>query len=429
MLTFVVTEENEKPKGDEITKEESEYELEVYLGESVIEEQSQGDICTRDFGDKKIYRFSEGASGFVTSSLFSDIGFRVYEFQNRMMLGGALGAAGIEDNPMDHVLMEHLFSLTSDKETVLKRKQKKSTVIFSHKDKELFRYSLESISVSDADMERFLLFIRYRYGVHPEILSELEESSGIPKEFVVHRYNVGTEKISLELLSIDNSTNRPRSELTPIVIPEEEIIYELVAKVANSSEQDFSNTCTSLKQKAIENAKDGDYLDSIALFLGYTLATGEQMPQEFFEFKDAITKDGDVQLLFASISPQSKEAAERAVNDLKTLSDKSKDGVSTVLIFRANVLTSLEKRTEAIDSFLAALSKQPMIVGAWKDLGDIYYGNYDTVKAWLCWDTGRFLYRNHKLFQDVNQFEEKLQDDYPEFFMKRVEQGGAGQRR
>lgn len=401
--------------------EESTYELNVYLGDSFIEERSQGNICIRDFRDKKIYRSSKGKDGFASCSLFSDIGFRVYEFQNRMMLSSILEKSGIEENPMDRVLTEHLFSLTSDKQTNLKREKKKNRVTFTHNNKALLRYSHESTSVTEAVRDGFLLFLRYRYGIHPQILDELGKSDGISKEIVIYRHNIGTEKIRLNLLSVDSSTNQPRKKTEPVVIPEDDLVYKLATKVAGSSKEDYSKACASLKKKAVENAEAGNNLDAITLFVGYTLATGKQMPPEFLEFKDEITKDADVQLLFASLSPQSKEAAVRAAIDLKTLSEKSKDGISSILIFQANILDSLEKQTEAIDSFLAALSKEPMIVGAWKDLGDIYYNNYDAEKAWLCWDTGRSLLRGHKLFQKVNQLEETLLADHPEFFMKGIE--------
>ena len=420
-LTFNVTKESEIPKDDKVSKEKKQYALKVYLGKSVIDEQSQGYVCIRDFKNKKIYRLGKGRTGVAAVSLFSDIGFRVYEFENRMMLGRALGAADMKDNPMDPGFVEHSFSLTSDKKTRIERRTEKNAVVFKYKNKPLFRYSLKSIPIAETGKERFVLLLRYRYGIHPQILSELAKTSGVPKEIIVHKYNVGTEKINLKLLAVDNSKDPPKRELTPLVMPGNGLIYKLIKKVENTTKEDYSKACSNTKKKAIENAKAGNNLDAVSLFVGYTLATGKQMPPEFFKYKDAIMKDRDVRLLLSSISPKSKEAAERALDDLKKLSEKSKDGTCTILIFRANILTSLKKRSEAIESFLAALSKDPMIAGAWKDLGDIYFSNYDSETAWLCWDAGRSLNPRHRLFEHVNQFERKLQANHPEFFIKGLE--------
>jgi hypothetical protein len=62
------------------------------------------------------------------------------------------------------------------------------------------------------------------------------------------------------------------------------------------------------------------------------------------------------------------------------------------------------------------LSRQPLLTGVWKDLGELYLGGYDAQRAWICWDAARRLAPMHPLLKDVGAREEKLLADYPDFF-------------
>ena len=418
LLKFHVAEESEIPRGEEIERENKDYDLQVYLGETIIDEESPEGICVWNFDTKRKYQSVEEQSAFVNYSLFSDLGFRVYEFQNRLKLGGALEAVGIEDNPMDRILMEHLFSLTSDEESKLDRKSKKSRIIFKHSKKVLLEYSNNSEPAESEVIGRFVLYLRYRFGIHPQILTELESLNGIPNELIIYRYDVGQERIELRFISIDDNYAEPSRELSVTTPLEDGLLYQTSAKATDYTKKAYADACVSLKKRAVTSARKSDYLDSIGLFLAYTLATGEQMPEEFFEFRDAITQNADVQLLFSSLKPLSEETAPQALKDLEKLSEKAKEGQCAILIFKANTLAHSGKPYEAIDAFLAALSLEPAIVGAWKDLGDVYYSIYDAIQAWHCWDTGRSLLINHSLFNAVNEFEDTLQTDHPEFFLR-----------
>jgi len=75
------------------------------------------------------------------------------------------------------------------------------------------------------------------------------------------------------------------------------------------------------------------------------------------------------------------------------------------------------EREMAKQMLLQVLAENPSITAAWKDLGDIYYADYDTEHAWQCWDIGRRLSPGHKLFSTVNKMEQKLETEYPQFFL------------
>lgn len=421
-IEFQVKKEGRYQNHYETVKENKEYTLQVQLGDHTVEERSEGTIRIRDFKENKIY-LSRGRDGrYTASSLFSDIGFRIYEFRNRMMLREVLDASGVKENPLDHVLMEHLFSLDIDNPTQIKTKKRKRKITFLHRNKRLFQCSREGYPLNDHEMERFMLFLRYRYGLHPRILEELEKEREIPKNMSIHRYYLGVEKYSLSAVSVDSPIDESRGEATKLILPEEHRIFELCAVINRKSKDDYTRACTSFLERAVEEAEKGNYLDSMVLFLKYRLASGAEMPEEFLPFEERFNNDDDVALLNSSIDPHSKESAELALENLERLEKKLREGRSVLMILRANILAAFGKHSEAIDLFLEALTMQPMIAGAWKDLGDIYYVQYDTRHAWACWDTGRYLNGDHPLFRSIDEFEWQLRHDHPEFFLREVEE-------
>tara|TARA_R100000027_G_scaffold35774_2_gene26278 strand:+ start:4669 stop:6000 length:1332 start_codon:yes stop_codon:yes gene_type:complete len=390
----------------------------VYLGYEIIETVTGTGVLVRDFKEKKVFRSNDQQTEYDVYSLYADIGFRVIEFRNRSELGGVLSKAGIEENPMETVLNEHLFSLDSGETPNLERNEEAGEVTYSYEGKPLLRYSLDGEVIDEETQERYNLFLRYEFGIHPKILSELSTTNRVPETLVVYQYHLGEEEVTLHLVSRKEVAGIPQRDFSQRIPLPEEPLFQISARASAMSEEDFANGCIALKLRAVEQAEAGQLLDSASLFMAYILATGEQLPPEFFEYKEAMQSDEEVQLLFASINPRSKEAAEKSVEVLADLEGRVRQGNESILIFQANILDSLGKRQEAIDLFLEALELNPIIVGAWKDLGELYYRSFDSRRAWLCWDTGRSLYGEHAMFEQIDYFEEDLFLEHPEFFLR-----------
>lgn len=421
LIEFQVAKESRPQTHYEAIKEKKEYRLQVRLNDHTVEQHSEGTIQILDFKENKIYLSKGQDSQYTTSSLFSDIGLRIYEFRNRMILRDVLDASGVNQTPLDHVFIEHLFSLDIDNPTQIKTKKRKRKTTFLHRNKRLFQCSRDGFPLNEQEMERFLLFLRYRYGLHPRILEELEKGKEIPKRMSIHRYHLGVEKYRLSTVSVESTIDESQKDLAKVILPERHRVFELCAAVNEKSQDDYIRACTTFLQRAVQEAEKENYLDSMVLFLKYRLATGEEMPAEFLDFEERLNEDKDVILLNSSIDPHSKEAAELAVENLERLEGEMRKGKSVLLILRANILAAFGKHAEAIDLFLEALTMAPMLAGAWKDLGDIYYVQYDTRHAWACWDTGRYLNRYHPLFKSIDEFERQLRRDHPEFFLREVE--------
>jgi hypothetical protein len=53
----------------------------------------------------------------------------------------------------------------------------------------------------------------------------------------------------------------------------------------------------------------------------------------------------------------------------------------------ANHRARLKQPKEAERLFMEALQANPVLAGAYKDLGDLLLMQYDSPRAWRCWDT------------------------------------------
>lgn len=370
-----------------------------------------------DFKHHRILEVNKDTGTYLDDSLFMDIGFRDYEFKNRLYLGRALGAASIKDNPMAIPLSEHVFSFTAKKhKTEIKKEIKDKNVIFSWSGKELFKHNQNIVKIKPPYKNGFIRFLRYHLGGHPKILVSLKNLSGIPSSLTMTSYNVQTKITTLRLKS---------HKYIPDKLPDLKIIKKgvvdgalapLLSKSTTFSEDALNTTMHSLLAKATSAFNDKRYLDTILIYLEYTLATGKQMPKQFNPQRKLIIADLNVKAFFASIRPKSKEEAQKAVETLVALRDKSKGRLHVLKIFEANTRSSLGMQKESIQLFHAALKKNPYITGAWKDLGELYFRSYNSRDAWRCWDTARKLNPRHKLLTKIKQFEVRLKKDNPDFF-------------
>ena len=111
-----------------------------------------------------------GNRRYTDESLFSVLGFRVMEFHNRVGLAGMLAGANLKEAPLPIALSEHLFSL-DDPQTRAKidRTVEAGMVTLSWERKPLLAFSEKVVAVDPDDRARFVQFVRYVHGGHPEV--------------------------------------------------------------------------------------------------------------------------------------------------------------------------------------------------------------------------------------------------------------------
>jgi len=82
---------------------------------------------------------------------------------------------------------------------------------------------------------------------------------------------------------------------------------------------------------------------------------------------------------------------------LQELENKSKHKIHVIKIFQANAQSDLGDTLKAKELFGEALKDNPHITGAYKDLGGLYFNEYNAVLAWRCWDVARKILPSHNM--------------------------------
>ena len=99
------------------------------------------------------------------------------------MLGGALDAGKVADNPMAPTIAEHQLSLRRDanRASGIEHKITAGETRYLWHAKELFAYSTTLVPLAAADRDLYIRYVRNTVGGHPEILEDLKKLDGIPK--------------------------------------------------------------------------------------------------------------------------------------------------------------------------------------------------------------------------------------------------------
>ncbi len=424
---LVLTDPSKKPKTTTDANP-----IRVVLGPGRIVDEKRGIVRIHDFGKRRLLTIDGAAKRYTDESLFPVLGFRVMELQNRVGLAGALEVAKLKVVPMPVPLSEHLFSLDDPKtKAKIDRKVEAGMVSLSWEGKPLLAFSEKVAAVGPDDRARFVQFVRYIHGGHPEVLKALEALDGVPERLVIaQRDGFRRTTTVLELKAHAQVAELPIAfEGLDRGFPEGlgEPFRKLVETARSQGPKDYARRAEALVERQQRAFADGKGLDGFLALSEHGLQTGGKMPGLDAERARAVLgADDDARLLMTALQPPADaDGAARAIATLKDLNDRSDERSRHMLkIFEANNRTAKGEADKAEGLFVEALTVNPSIVGAWKDLGDLHVRRYDMVGAWICWDIARAIYPEHRMMRPVLDFEAQLLKDYPEYFAA----GVAGER-
>ncbi|HUN56272.1 MAG TPA: hypothetical protein VMU29_14060 [Smithella sp.] len=403
-----------------ITKEKSQSKMQLEIGDNYFSSDQNGVRHIFDFDHKRIFVMNLSGKLYFDDSLFSYVGFKAHEFQNRLAMSQALSKAGITNNPMLPVFSEHLFSMRQKNEkSGLSQVLKNDSVYFYAADKELFSYSKQGEQVSPENKIMFVKFIRYVFGGHPQILGQLLSDNIIPGSINIYLPDLSPRSVELKISPVKTTSQRAYSlkGYTPGVWNDEEDPFiRFLNDIKYSKTINLEHHLAMLQTKANEYYNSGDYLDAMLAYLEYNLASGLPFPPAFQEQKATIVKDEKVKELLTVLGDVSKENAKNDLVILQTLQSSAKHYGHVIKITEADMQIKLGKHQEAKKLFYEALKASPHITGAYKDLGDLYYSEYSDLMAWRCWDVARKIAPTHVMLIPINEFEAKLVKECPEFF-------------
>lgn len=424
VLTFTVTSHKEpavgmKAAGQIVQPSNKTFPLIVTLGRQYLITEAEGTRTIYDFERLRVMRVTLATASYTDDSLYSDIGYRALEFQNRIMLGSALQSGKVAVNPMEPALMEQLFSLSNPKgDTLIEQRDTDGVSEFFWGKQRLMAVSDKTQELPQGYQAEYWRFLRYYAGGHPKVYAALKSLNGIPEKVTFVLTNMGTETREIGLNAISNMADSPYS-LAGLVRarPDEEPHSSLQALGPDAAAKLAERMGATIKVRDAAIAQ-GPILEAVLSNMAMLIMSGDgaSLTAWIAQHRDAIQSDDSARSLSANLEPRDQAGAQKALKVLTELNKQSGSAAYMLDVFEGNTLLSLRDGKAGSDHLLAALKLNPYLLGAWKDLGGYYYQSYRTDKAWACWDAARRVNPQHSMLLRITEMERQLRATFPEFF-------------
>ncbi len=429
VLQYSLT-ETHIPSAEQAAKKEKEIHLaskkKVVLGDGFFSVKEGQQERIYDFKKRKIHYLDHQKKTRAEISLFADPAFRINEFQHRISMDEVVEKAG--GKALEDVFsLESIFSVESGSQKV----ELKEDV--SQKGKTRFLNLGQVVSEMTWSEKypapqgsMFTRFLIYDHSLHPIILRKITESRKIPSVIRSQLQSAnGTDQF---VLILDDLKTRPDqgfqipgyafSKKKPGTGPLTDSLSQLIQsaqspknKILRRDKEWFLNYMRRAEEKK-------NYLDAALSVLEYGLQTGDQQTSSTEIQKLAAYQKSDAALdrFFRSLGIAGPEQAKRAILELEKINRKKLGRAHVIDIMIANQQAVLGRNEEAQKRMIKALKVNPYIAGAYKDLGDMFYADFDMVSAWLCWDFARKQAPDHFMLKPISDYEADLLKNFPYFF-------------
>ncbi len=422
VLTFTVTSRLEPAPGQSQAPSEETFPLIVTLGHQFLSIEAKGTRTLYDFEHYRIRRLNLEARTFEDDSLYSDVGFRVLEFYNRMRLGSAMRSANIDGSSaavehFDVALVENLFSLADEKNhTVIDARKDKGATQFLWQQHRLMTVSDRATRLPPGYQAEFWRFFRYYAGGHPRILDTLASTQGVPQETTIVLSNFKTETRTLTLQGIAFPPDAPYSLVGfTLVQPDREPYLTLKLVAGDAPHQLKLRVDAALKDRDAAFAQ-GKYLDAFLAHQEQALSTGDSNADWLRSVRDKLSGDSQVMRVFAALGKHEAAQAPAIADDLASLRARAPAHVDVLEIFEGNIRLEMRQGVQGTELLLAAARADPYLTGAWHDLADHYYRSFKMREAWACLDAARRIAPDDPMLRPANDLEQALRTKNPEFF-------------
>lgn len=414
-FTSVPVKGAEKVSGDKSPTTQT---VHLTLGTRWIEWSGSSGRGVYDFNKHLVISVDPNAKRLDEESLYAALSGRAAELQNRMMLGSALQAGKVADNPMAPTIAEHELSLRRDahRPSGIEQKIGDGEQRYLWQTKELFAYSKQLVPIPAAARDLYIRYVRYVVGGHPEILDDLQKLDGIPKWLRFSDPATGNV-VRLEVIASKQTPD------APYVLPslkkadmKNPAAAAAAAVVAASTPETRAAAAARILSSANEAADKGKHLEAMLGYIEIQLMLGGEMPLDFRKHANAVVQDPNVKALIGTFGAQNEMMAKGAINTLLRLAPLAGDKAYVTGVFRANMERGLGHVETATNLFVAALTRNPFLTGVWKDLGDSLDTGYDASDTWRCYETARIIAPGHGMLADIAHREEALASEHPEYF-------------
>ena len=392
----------------------------VTVADKFIAVKSERHITVYDFSVRKRTVADLKTQTRIEYSLYDTVGFRISELRNRQRLKQVLAAAKVDVDLMGQLDNEHTLSVQETPFSPLQTALQGESEVFSSGAKALLRRSLKGTPVSAKDAYRFAQYVRYTFGGHPQILRALADGNAIPSKLQMSTYDAMRATHDMEFASVQPVVDKA-PDLSAFALRAYEHVSDPVDKqldrAVNAADTDKVKKQATVQDEVASLFGEGRALDALLATIEWSLMTGGQLPAMAPEQREKLQSDKSVPLLMGALNPaRTKEGLAQAIKVLTELRSAAPAKQHVLRIFEANHRAALGERGAARDLFVDALTVNPFIAGAYKDLGDIAYTEFDTARAWRSWDQGRRLAPGFPIFGVINQLEASLLKSQPDYF-------------
>jgi hypothetical protein len=409
----------EPKKGAANVPADSRTSVELTIGDKYFAVKSEKQTVVFDFDRRRRVVVDNAARTRVDYSLYDTVGFRVIELRNREMMRKALAAAKADAAAFGATDTEHSLSIQRAPASPMQVSKEGADEVFVSGDKVYFRRSLRSAPASPEEARMFAQFIRYVYGGHPQILAELARANAIPSTLVLKTYDMVDATRSLALKPLRNAAGTPMSVTLLPLRPwsaTNNPLERALDRAAALTPEDLAAARQRNKNGVADAFLQGRALQALLGRIEANLMTGEAVAPLAAEQKQLMQSDTSAQRLATALAAETKDDLAAAVRTFADLQASAGPKAYVLGIFEANDRARLDDQASARKLFLDVLEGNPCIAGVYKDLGDALLGQFDAAHAWRSWDLGRRLAPQFDSFKVVDQFEQSLASEHPEFF-------------
>jgi hypothetical protein len=405
------------PKGSKQTPASKDFPVRVTLGGKYLSVDAQGTRRIYDFEHRRLYELYLDEKTFEEASLYSVLAFNTLELQNRLRLAAILSSAKVQSASQAPALLEHLFSMSVQQDTTIETARIKNATVYRWTDKSLLTVSDKWWPLAPGAQSEYWRFLRYTIGGHPKIYADLQRRTGVPEFIRTLRSDVAEQVVTLRAKSVTNEPDGPFSldgfaRADPAREP-----YVALKQIGSDAAAGLATRAETAKKDRDAAAAQGKILDAALAHFAYALSSGDSSKDWLLQIRDRMKADPDARAFAASLSASNADQAAKAVKTLGELRARNTSPYAYLLdVFTANHEGSLKHSTAAEKLFLAAVSANPYLTGAWFDLGKLYYGTLRTREAWACWDAARAINPNHPFGKEIDTMERNMAAEHPELF-------------
>lgn len=394
----------------------------VTLADDYIAVKSADGATIYDFRNRRRVVLDAATKTYVEYSLYDTLGFRVIEMMNRVGLNQMMAAVpDLKLKQHRKVDIEQELAIADDSATVIEASAAGDTLQFSNEGQALAAWSKRGATVGAADAARFAQVLRYTMYGHPQVLAKLTEGGVIPDSLTLTvRNSFGVQTVQVAATQVKNATP-PAYTLQGYArrqaAPAQDWMNALIDRMAALTPEQLAAMRAAHPCDQAAELREGQLLDALLSRIECTLATGAPMPQFTPEEVAKLRADPAVSRAFQATSVNQKEGYAAAIDTLVELRSHAPRKAYILKLFEANNRGKLGQRKESLQLFSEVLEANPLLGGAYKDLGDLMMMSFDTPSAWRIWDAGRRIAPAGPNFHSITQFETEIVKRHPEYLV------------